>query len=329
MNLDHLPYFIAIASTGSLSEASRQLGVSQPTLSCYLKNLESSLGVELFFRNRRKYIPTPAGKLYLKTARDILEVMHHFRSAAQEPEEKTSLRIGLSPIWGVNTLVEIYPELETHFPHMDFHLQEGYAYQLEEYLRKGSLEAIVTSHSNEPPRGLAHLDFTESEMVLAISAFHPMATHSSVSYQELPIADLNDFRDFVFVMPSPTASMYRLTQKLFAAYDFHPRVTTSSPHVRIMETMVKSGTRVALLPSYCVRPGTDLAFFRVKKAPKIILSYITQPDHEFSEVERFLIYLLLKHERDKNYNKILWSDTLRSIVSEFDPVEAAGFSMES
>ena len=41
-------YFLTIADSGSLTKAAEQLYVSQPSLSQYLKRLESSLGVELF-----------------------------------------------------------------------------------------------------------------------------------------------------------------------------------------------------------------------------------------------------------------------------------------
>ncbi len=328
MNLDHLPYFISIASTGSLSAASRQLGVSQPTLSAYLKNLESSLGMELFFRNHRRYIPTPAGKLYLSAARNMLDVMYHTRESIHEPEKRDKLRIGLSPIWGINTLTEIYPELDYRFPHMDFRLQEGYARQLEEYLRTGSLDAAVMTYSNEPPRGFKHIDFNSSEIILTTSAFHPLAARGVFAYNELPIAELEDFRDSVFIMPAPTASLNAMIRGLFDMHDFHPQVMTSSPHIRIVETMIRTSSRVGFMPAYCVRPDSGLAYFRIRSAPTFILSYITHPGHELSEVERYLFYLLYRHERDKDYNTILWTDELRSIVSEFDPVEAAKLNME-
>ena len=51
MNLDQLPYFIAIASYGSLSAASRHLNVTQQALSSYLTELEKTVDMPLFFRN--------------------------------------------------------------------------------------------------------------------------------------------------------------------------------------------------------------------------------------------------------------------------------------
>ena len=64
MNISQLPYIVAIASTGSLSAAARQLGISQPALSKFLKNTERDVGQELFFRNQNRYVPTPASQIY-------------------------------------------------------------------------------------------------------------------------------------------------------------------------------------------------------------------------------------------------------------------------
>ena len=65
MNTKHFDYFIAIAQTGSLSHASRRLGVSQPVLSRYLSGLEGELGIPLFLWDKRKLHITEAGEIYL------------------------------------------------------------------------------------------------------------------------------------------------------------------------------------------------------------------------------------------------------------------------
>ena len=50
MNIDQLPYIIAIANAGNLTAAAEQTGVSQQALSKYLLSLETETGLELFFR---------------------------------------------------------------------------------------------------------------------------------------------------------------------------------------------------------------------------------------------------------------------------------------
>src|ERR1700730_17683243 len=93
MELRHLRYFIAVAETGSLTEAAEQrLYTSQPSLSRQIRDLESHVGVELFSRSVRGVELTPAGKAFLDHARLVLmhadAAVETARRAAQ-PERKT------------------------------------------------------------------------------------------------------------------------------------------------------------------------------------------------------------------------------------------------
>ena len=65
MDIRELTYITAIADAGSLSAAGKRLKVSQPTLSVFLSKLESSLGVDLFFREKKRLVHTPAGNIYM------------------------------------------------------------------------------------------------------------------------------------------------------------------------------------------------------------------------------------------------------------------------
>src|ERR1700686_1468001 len=70
MELRHLRYFIAVAETGSLTEAAeRRLYTSQPSLSRQIRDLESHVGVQLFSRSVRGVELTAAGKAFLDHAR--------------------------------------------------------------------------------------------------------------------------------------------------------------------------------------------------------------------------------------------------------------------
>ena len=70
MELRHLRYFIAVAETGSLTEAAkRRLYTSQPSLSRQIRDLEDEVGVELLTRGVRGVELTAAGKAFLDHAR--------------------------------------------------------------------------------------------------------------------------------------------------------------------------------------------------------------------------------------------------------------------
>src|SRR6201995_3072177 len=70
MELRHLRYFIAVAETGSLTEAAeRRLHTSQPSLSRQIRDLEDQVGGDLLSRSVRGGELTDAGKVFLDHAR--------------------------------------------------------------------------------------------------------------------------------------------------------------------------------------------------------------------------------------------------------------------
>ncbi|MFF0060638.1 LysR family transcriptional regulator [Streptomyces sp. NPDC005279] len=75
LEVRHLRALCAIADTGSLHKAARQLGMSQPSLTTQLRRIENSLGAELFSRERTGCRPTPLGRSVLSRARPLVAEM--------------------------------------------------------------------------------------------------------------------------------------------------------------------------------------------------------------------------------------------------------------
>ncbi|MFJ7325118.1 MULTISPECIES: LysR family transcriptional regulator [Streptomyces] len=75
LEVRHLRALCAIADAGSLHQAARRLGVSQPSLTTQLRRIENSLGAELFRRERTGCRPTPLGRAVLSRARPLVEGM--------------------------------------------------------------------------------------------------------------------------------------------------------------------------------------------------------------------------------------------------------------
>lgn len=73
MELKQLRYFIAIAESGSIASAANVIGVTQPSISVQLKNLEAQLQTQLFIRSSRGVVLTDAGTLLLGRAHAILD----------------------------------------------------------------------------------------------------------------------------------------------------------------------------------------------------------------------------------------------------------------
>lgn len=105
--------FLAVIDAGSLSAASKTSGVSQPTLSRHVDELEASLGVVLFERGRRGAIPTSAAIAIIDHARDISAATQALSlSATGKSEElRGTVRITASQIVATYILPPILAKL--------------------------------------------------------------------------------------------------------------------------------------------------------------------------------------------------------------------------
>ena len=73
MELTPLKYFVKLADVLSFTEASKELFITQSTLSLSIKQLEEELGVTLFDRIGKKIYLTDAGRDFLDCSRKAIE----------------------------------------------------------------------------------------------------------------------------------------------------------------------------------------------------------------------------------------------------------------
>ncbi len=83
LNYHHLFYFWTVARAGSISRASEELRVAQPTISNQLKTLEGSLGVKLLERQGRRLVLTDVGRTVLRYADDIFRTGRELQRAVK------------------------------------------------------------------------------------------------------------------------------------------------------------------------------------------------------------------------------------------------------
>ncbi|MBO7582968.1 MAG: LysR family transcriptional regulator [Treponema sp.] len=73
MTLQQLKYAIAVADTGNITEASRRVFISQPSLTAAIRELEEEMGITIFSRSNKGVTITNEGDQFLSYARQVLE----------------------------------------------------------------------------------------------------------------------------------------------------------------------------------------------------------------------------------------------------------------
>ena len=81
--LQELAVFVRAAESGSFSRTGRELGLSQPSVSRIIGDLEARLGMTLLLRTTRRITVTDTGALFLNRAREVLAEIEDAEDAAR------------------------------------------------------------------------------------------------------------------------------------------------------------------------------------------------------------------------------------------------------
>jgi DNA-binding transcriptional LysR family regulator len=115
--LRELAAFVRVAETGSFSRVAKEFGVSQPSVSRMVADVESRLGVKLLLRTTRRVTPTDGGKLFLQRVRQILSDLEEAENAARDVESlHGTLRIAMSGAFGTREVIPNLKRFMTQHP---------------------------------------------------------------------------------------------------------------------------------------------------------------------------------------------------------------------
>jgi DNA-binding transcriptional LysR family regulator len=115
--LQELAVFVRAAESGSFSRAGRELGLSQPSVSRIVGELEARLGVKLLLRTTRRITLTDAGALFLDRARDMLAEIEDAEDAARGLDSlRGIIRLAIPVAYGTRAIIPLLPKFLAAHP---------------------------------------------------------------------------------------------------------------------------------------------------------------------------------------------------------------------
>ncbi|NRB40115.1 MAG: LysR family transcriptional regulator [Pseudomonadales bacterium] len=129
MNWDNIQYFLAVARTGSLSGAAKQLQVNHSTVARRLDKLEQQLEIRLFDRLNNGYQLTASGQALQQEALRLEEQVNQInrRFKGQEQQLTGTLKVS-KPSSGILNLAPLITDFHKQFPHITVELTAGTAF---------------------------------------------------------------------------------------------------------------------------------------------------------------------------------------------------------
>lgn len=179
-SLRQLQYLVAVADLGGFRKAAEACGVSQPSLSAQIAQVERALGVQVFERDARGVRVTHAGQAVLARARQVLLAAGDLNEVARQQGDPLAgtLRLGVIPTVCPYLLPEIAPALRRALPNLSIVWSEDKTQTLVRQIEEARLDAAVMAHDAR----LGGLDFAaigDDPFVLAAAPGHRLMKSTS------------------------------------------------------------------------------------------------------------------------------------------------------
>ncbi len=243
MDTTQLKYFISVAQTRSFSEAARRCGVSQPTISHGINELEKQLEAVLFLRSRQGVTITQVGQELLPRAMEMMELEEKTIFQIRQAEKGIHGSISISALTTssmvlskcLTTFAQRYPDimididftsgrsqvLAMNEQRYDFH------FAVQEMVPPGESFESIVSHTDH--------------LCVAFPANHPLAD------QPLDFSKLKNER-FIAVSETDGPALYGEIRRVCRAHGYHPNVVCKYDRAEAVLLSVGAGTGISIIP---------------------------------------------------------------------------------
>ncbi|WP_201507932.1 LysR family transcriptional regulator [Psychrobacter proteolyticus] len=277
MDLRQLNAFIAIADLRSFSAAATKTGLSQPSLSRLLKQLETDMGVVLIDRYHRPLHLTEAGSFFYDKISTILTEIDTVTSMTQRLSAPSSvLNIGFVPSVLYGLLPEIIATLKQSSPDIDVNLKDISSYQQMDALKSGEIDIGFGRSSHQDP-WIQQILLRHERYVVALPKSHPLANvrkqrlidlanNRLILYHQTHLPVSSTVTTEAMTQVSDKLSTNRINRAatheaapsepitepllhLFAQYGISPFMTTTVSDLQVALGLVAAGEGITLVPA--------------------------------------------------------------------------------
>ena len=240
--IDKLEYLMALAREEHFGRAAEVCGVTQPTLSAGIKQLESSLGVLLVQRGSRFIGLTPEGERTLDWARRIVG---DSRSLRQEIKALTHGLSGRLRIAAIPTALAMVAALTTPYrtrhPNVRFTILSKTSIEILELLENLEIDAGITYLDNEPLGRVNAVPLYQERYQLITAKDSPLGNRAKVTWAEVAQIPL--------CLLTPDMQNRRIIEQLLRAAGGDPQPTLESNVMIVLFAHVRTGKWASVIPA--------------------------------------------------------------------------------
>ena len=248
----HIQYFLAVAQHHSFTRAAAALHVSQPALSQQVRQLEESLGAQLFDRSGRTTRLTDAGEVYLRYAKRASQELQEAKRAIHDVGDlsRGSLRVAVTPTFTSYLVGPLVEAFHSRYPNITLNLREIAQERMEALLLEDALDVGIAF--DEPhAQDIDTCPLLVETLALVVGSQHPLASASSIGPQAL--------NDESMILLSAEFATREQIERYCRQHGIRPQVKMEANAIGAVIEVVRRTTLSTLLPANIVLAHDDLA----------------------------------------------------------------------
>lgn len=242
IEMRQLVYLDAVYKHKNFTKASKELYISQPTVSAAIRVMEQELGMTLIERTPKSVVFTPAGEVLMQRVHALLSDYNDMLTEANELSRKASytLRLGIASILSSDIFPLLYKGFLPKHSELKIQLDEdgglGHIRKLLDEELDMALNGIPEDLNTDE---LSAIPVCRREIKLIMHNTHPLA-----QYDRVPLKKLD--KENVSMLYSPGV-MEQLLERTFTASGIQPNVVSQHSQIHGMLEMVLTGCSVGFV----------------------------------------------------------------------------------
>lgn len=313
MDNKKLEYLLKIAETRSVTEAAKQLFISQPALSQIIGSIEKSYQIKIFEKRDGSLHLTPEGEVLVAAARKQFFIEQNMALELSDRKNQISgdIIIGLSPSRSLQFLPVLMPQMRELYPKIRIVINTQSSSGFEKQAAHGKLDfAFVMDLADIDPTIRSELVYEplfSYDTLLAAPPNHPLAREADQEFDwrlRRPVS-LDEVKDQPFIVTPKRPRSRKWTDMIYNAYEFTPQEAVVISGGFTVISLVQAGVGFALTQDSTAFAQKRGAFFRLDKGGfPTNLCVIYRKDKYLSKPMQSFIDLVKKYSAQGLWTKI-------------------------
>lgn len=251
MELRQLRYFLKVAETLNFSVASKELFITQSTLSQQISQMEKELDQKLFLRNSHEVMLTEAGHTLLPLARETVNNANTCILKLQELKSLIAGELNIGVTFSFSSIAtETLMDFLKKYPKVKLNVCYASMEELMEKLVRHELDFVLAfKPTAKDDRIESHVLFN-NRLAAIVNEYHPIAGYSTVT--------LDEIGRFDFALPAKGMQARNTFEKILEHTGHKFKVKVEMNNVNMLFTVIRESNYVTVLSESTVLDESGL-----------------------------------------------------------------------